>query len=243
MTRSTCTRIPLLFYLLLVLPFAVPVHAGEDPGPHPFHTFRTVDLDDPHEVFRTIQSRIRNVSIFCASFSEEKELDALSRTITNKGFVIFARDRGLFRAVRDPFDSRQLITKDGLVVEKTPDGTRRKKLESGSAPRQFLDSLYMVFSGNFSEFKDRFRVELKIKKSKGDNNDEDTWILRLHPADEKMKQFFSRMKIQGTGKKLTYFKLHKDNGDITRTTFSNPSYPDELSEKQVERFRSMYKEK
>lgn len=225
--------------LIFLLPAAFTVEAN-DQTERPFRRFKTINLDDPDPLFKQIQSRIQNVTNFRAEFTEKKDLDALSRTIQNSGYVLFSRDRGLFRFVQKPFQNRQLITKDGLVVESTPKETRRKKLKPGSPPRQFLDALYMVFSGNFSDFKNLFRTELKIRKKSGEKHSRTHhWTLRLQPGEASMKKFFSQMIIKGRGKHLTSFSLHRDNGDTTRTTFRNHSYPDKLSDEQVEQFRSL----
>lgn len=216
-----------------------------------FETFTTIDPSNPPEVFQNIQSRIQDISHFRAEFREKKKLSALSRTVRNQGVVLFDRERGLYRHVQKPFNTRQLITRDGLVVEKSPNHQRRKRLKPGSAPRLFLDSLYLVFSGQFSDFDDQFQIELKLKsntdnadsKPNGTDSDEGPhWFLRLKPDARKMKNFFSRMVIEGKGKQLKSFTMHRDNGDTTRTTFSSITYPDQLSEQQTSRFRSMKKE-
>ncbi len=229
------------FALILALVIGTrDVHSENQESTERFGEYNTVNLSDPPPLFQHIQSRLQEVSYFRAEFTEEKSLEALSRTIQNKGFVLFARDRGLFRQVTEPFSKKQLITDKGLVIEKTPEGTRRRKLEPGSAPRQFLDALYLVFSGNFDDFQDRFQVELKVTPaSDSGNTSSPEWYLRLTPADGRMEKFFSRMIIEGRGNGLTSFTLEKQNGDSTHTTFTRQSYPDSLSEKQTSKFRSM----
>jgi outer membrane lipoprotein-sorting protein len=241
-----------LCVLLLLAIGCMPSFADQDQNDEQtFDSYTTIDPANPPDAFQQIQSGIQKISHFRAEFREEKKLSALSRSVRNSGYVLFDRERGLYRHVKRPFNTRQLITRDGLVVEKSDGNNRRKRLKPGSAPRLFLDSLYLVFSGRFSDFDEQFQIELKLNESENDNashqgttekEEEPHWFLRLTPDGEKMKNFFSRMIIEGKGKQLKSFSMHRDNGDTTRTTFSNITYPDTLSEEQRSRFRSMKNE-
>lgn len=238
--------------------------AQDSSSEQPFSEFRALDFDEPPAPFQKVLSQFQSVDVFRAKFVETRHIKALRKPLKNRGYVLFSRKHGLLRRIEKPMQSDQLISKKGVIVERTPDRTRRRKLESGTPPRKFIDSLFYIFSGEFEKFDRNFDVFIKIDESpedrgRAEKEDEEKeknggkdnqsapeqgksavkWTLGLKPGTDQIKKLLDRIVIEGRGKHLVTLNIFKNNGDRFFSSFENHSYPDRLTEDQKKTFRSL----
>jgi len=224
--------IPVIALIVLVGPNRYASGQDDPSKSTPFSSYTPISDENPPPPFQKIRTRFRNVSVFRASFSEKRIVEDLTKPIQTSGYVVFARKLGVFRHIETPFTSDQFFSDDGVVIEETRDGIQRKKLQPGSPERAFMDALFQMFSGHFTDFARRFNLFFKEKEN-------DAWSIGMTPATSRLKEFLKRIRIEGSGKTLRALHVYQANGDVFRTTFEGYRFLDKLPSSAEKRIRKL----
>ncbi len=162
-------------------------------------------------------------------FREVKHLRSLQQPLRSRGFMIYARERGLYRRITEPIVQEQLITPEGVLVERSASGdTQRLRLSAGGG-RKMVTSVFSIFSGHFDALRQRGRLTL--------SGDTGSWSLTYDLNENRFP--LKTVSMRGSGRTLRGMSMLYDGGDSTVTTFSEVEFKDRLSRREAQLFGSL----
>jgi outer membrane lipoprotein-sorting protein len=150
-----------------------------------------------------------------ARFREEKHMTLLVDPIVSHGDIAFAPPDRLRRHVTDPVESLMLI-RDGEMVIRDPEGTRRIDLASQPMVKIFVDGIMRLLAGDL----DGLRSHYRMRFDPGDGGPAAQWSLRLEPTVSPLDGVIASLSFTGRGRALSELIVVETSGDETRTRFS-----------------------
>lgn len=211
------------FVLLVLLPVARPLPAAEV-FDHP------VEMDSPPVAVTEVIDGLQSVPVVRAHFTERRFMQSLTRPLTSKGILVFARGEGLYRQVIQPVKQTQFVGPEGMVVERYPDGDVNRMDLSGRSSGRFVGLTFDLFAGRVGDLESSMRFFFRDRG--------DSWTLGIKPGPE-MQQFVKQLTMTGAGRRIDRMTMVHASGDTTVTTFSRITISDTLTKKQKAVFRSL----
>lgn len=153
-------------------------------------------------------------------FVQEKQLSFMEQKMMSSGELYFSGTDKLRWAYVKPYDYAILMVKDQLVI--IDEGqVNETKLGKNPSFKKVQQLLTQTLKGDFASQKDMFNQEIL-------ENDL-YYRIKLMPKDPTMKEFVSQMDVFFTKKDFMLASFIMDeNGDTTRTIFSNQKINKEL---------------
>lgn len=179
---------------------------------------------DTASFLKDLSQRLQSIQRARFSFRTKKYLHTLNRPLQLEGFMTFAREHGLHRHVTEPLEQEQLITPDGNLIERQPDGSLRRRSLDDSPAGTFFTGLYGLFAGNLSALNAAGRVSLEGNRA--------GWTLQFVPDSSQPRVRLPTLRIQGHHALVQRLVVVRDAGDSTVTELSpistNEPLPDEV---------------
>ncbi len=150
---------------------------------------------------------------FSGTFTEVKTSGILARSVELQGELIYHAPAYLEKHIRQPYDERQIIDGDRVIVDNADDGQRRE-LSLGTVPelKIVVDSLRATLAGNLDALRQNYRVT-SVPAAVG-------WHLRLTPRDAELEETLREIHIQGQDAHIREFRIVQTAGGESRVTIN-----------------------
>jgi len=150
---------------------------------------------------------------FHGHFKEEKISGILAQSLELEGELSYRAPAYLEKHIRKPYDERQIIDGDQVIIENSTDGQRRV-LSLGTVPelKIVVDSLRATLAGNLKALQENYRVS-RLPEADG-------WHLRLRPRDEELGETLREIHIQGRGQHIGEFRIVQTGGGESRVVIT-----------------------
>ena len=165
---------------------------------------------EPPLEIEVLMRRLASTEGVVAEFRQVKELALLQVPIESRGTMIFIPPRCLAWETTSPGTSRLVI--EGQSV-RFHDATSAQDVDLSQdlIARGFVESFVVLWSGDYEAMKKQYEVDFRSEK--------DGWRLVLTPRAARMREFITRIELQGTSGPPERMVLHEAGGDRTTTTF------------------------
>ena len=181
------------------------------------------EMKNPSFFKQKFQEATRNTQTIEASFIQEKNLSVLSEKIISKGRFLFKKEKKLRWEYTTPFRYLILLNNGTMVIQ---DEDKKSKIDiRNNKMFSQINSIIMgCIQGNL------FNDEKKFAPTFFEDNG--SFLVKLRPLEETLKEYLSEIWIYFDKKDLTVtrIEMHEPSGDETRIEFTgtklNTSIPD-----------------
>ncbi len=148
-------------------------------------------------------ARVKSAS---AQFVERKTLRVLEAPLVSSGTLLYVAPDQVEKITVLPERERIAISGDKLIIE-GGSGERPRTLSLANAPEiaAFVESIRATLAGDLLALDRFYRVELAGGPA--------SWRLDLTPRAEKLAQLVHRIRISGSGEKITAVETDEGDGD------------------------------
>ncbi len=176
------------------------------------------------ELVASLRQRFAGKADWSASFSQEKNLPALSRPLRSSGRLLISRQDGLLWQQEKPFASSVAINAKSLVQRDSRN--RRSEIKASDQPMlaAFAGTFAALFAADLKELEKQFTVKAGGKA--------DAWTLELLPKDAEMAKGLRRILVEG-GVSIHQVTLEDPAGSLSKIVLSDEKA---LSPEEAARF-------
>jgi hypothetical protein len=148
-------------------------------------------------------ARVKSAS---AQFVERKTLRVLDAPLVSSGTLLYVAPDQVEKITVLPERERIAISGDKLTIE-GGGAERPRTLSLANAPElaAFVESIRATLAGDLAALERFYRVELAGGPA--------SWKLELTPRAEKLAQLVRRIRISGSGEKITAVETDEADGD------------------------------
>ena len=172
------------------------------------------------EAFTVTCAALAEHPVVKGSFEQEKVLSRLNRSLKSSGNFIIAAGQGMVWETLLPFASTLVLGRD-YFAQSRPGGEANLVSAAGNETFiRFAEIISAVFSGNSQGLLGNFEVFYSGSPS--------LWELGLLPKDKTFAVFALKITMKGDAA-LKSILINELNGDSTRYTMSDQSYPPGLN--------------
>lgn len=139
------------------------------------------------------------------SFKQLKYLAELEQPLVSTGHFVMAAGKGLIWQVKNPVQTKLLITRDYLVRHTNGQRVAHINAEDQPALRVVAAVLLAVFQTDLEQLKQYFEIDKK-------QVDSNQWRMTLDPANAGVAKFIECIRVQG-GDHIRRIEIHQPNGD------------------------------
>jgi outer membrane lipoprotein-sorting protein len=160
---------------------------------------------------------LREVKTAKAQFVERKDLAALTAPLRSSGTLVYVAPAHLEKHTLKPSPESLVLEGDRLTIAKIEGGPSRVlNLPDYPVLWAFVESIRSTLAGDLGTLNRFYRVELSGKESQ--------WRLALRPAEAKMRDVVSEIRIEGRGTWIASISVLEAGGDrSTMTMTRDPS--------------------
>jgi hypothetical protein len=177
--------------------------------------------------FREICALLSEHPVIKGTFEQEKTINSLNRSLISRGNFIIAADLGMAWETLKPFPST-LVTGRDFLIQSRPGGQKTKLDARGNETfLRLAGVISSVFSGNSQGLLDNF--EIFFTEGGGGGTEGSPWEMGLIPLDTSIRLFAARISMTGD-RAIRLILIREQNGDTTRYSLSDHSYPPLLSD-------------
>lgn len=183
------------------------------------------------ESFDSVCNKLAKHANTVGNFTQVKRINAAKRSLKSSGTFIFSLDGIMWKTLK-PFPSIMAI---GItsIIQTAPDG---KKTVIDVSKNQIFKSIAVtlssVFSGNAEALYTNFSVAYDIQQNR--------WKADLTPKDSTVAAVMKTLIISGTVNTetatLDTIVMAESSGDIITYTFTDQTYPQELTDAEKANF-------
>ena len=161
------------------------------------------------------------------NFEQERTLNRLNRSLKSSGNFLITAQLGMVWDTVSPFPSTLTLGRN-FLIQSRPGGQRTVLSAQGNETfLRMADVISTVFSGNARGLLDNFEVYYVGNVS--------SWELGLIPLDRAINSFAERIVMNGDTVIRT-IQISEQNGDSTKYSLSNHSFPAELNVQELALF-------
>jgi len=145
---------------------------------------------------------LSQISYSEASYTEEKHIDMLDVPITRYGRLVYgAPDRLEWHQKQSSF-----IVRGSEVTIRNGDSSRSLPLDQVPRARVFIDSFRATLSGDLALLREHYALDYEPGEA-------GHWQIRLEPRDAALRQFITRIRLDGKGDRLVSVHVDENSGD------------------------------
>jgi hypothetical protein len=154
------------------------------------------------------------------AFTQRRQLPELDRAIESSGRFAYSRERGLVWQVREPVESRLVITDAGIYQDGEP--------VSASGAMRAVEPIFRgLFGGEVDGLRRHFRVET-ANTDEASTGEASRWRLRLAPESDPLARAIARVELAGAAEPASLLLVGADGGR-TAITFRDIRHPERLA--------------
>jgi outer membrane lipoprotein carrier protein LolA len=153
-----------------------------------------------------LMATLAHVKSASAQFVERKTLRVLEAPLVSSGTLLYVAPDQVEKITVLPERERIAISGDKLTIE-GGSGERPRTFSLANAPEiaAFVESIRATLAGDLPALDRFYRVELAGGPA--------SWRLELTPRAEKLAQLVHRIRISGSGEKITAVETDETDGD------------------------------
>jgi hypothetical protein len=177
----------------------------------------------------TIQQKIdKPQPVFKSTFTQTRQLVGVKKLLTEEGFLLVDKARGVIWETEKPLLNTVRITKDEIRL--TSNGEVLSDMNANEEPVVGIVSnmLFAMFSGNLAALQNFFNVEGR--------RDGDNWQLNFTPKEKGLAQVIRSLTLIGDDDVRQVIMVNA-SGDRSEIKFSHTQYFDRLSADDAKLFQ------
>ncbi len=149
---------------------------------------------------------------FVGEFKEYKTSGLLAHTLELEGQLIYRAPAYLEKHIHKPYDERQIIDGDQVILEHAGEPRRTLSLTSVPEMKIVVDSLRATLAGDAAALRANYRVQ-KLAQADG-------WHLRLTPRDAAVEESVREIHISGNDIGIREFRIVQTAGGESRVVIA-----------------------
>jgi hypothetical protein len=157
-----------------------------------------------------LMARLASVRAATANFVERRYQQMLTEPQQSSGRLVYVAPDKLQKDVLQPATERMMVDGGTLVVEREGDRPRRLALEDYPAIGAIIESVRGTLAGDLLALERHYRVSLEGSAA--------GWTIVLDPADAKLREFVTAIRISGREGKVERIVTQEAGGDRTETS-------------------------
>jgi outer membrane lipoprotein-sorting protein len=157
-----------------------------------------------------LMARLASVRAATGSFVERRYQQMLTEPQQSSGRLVYVAPDKLQKDVLQPSTERMMVDGGMLVVEREGDRPRRLALEDYPAIGAIIESVRGTLAGDLPALERHYRVSLEGSAA--------GWTIVLDPADAKLREFVTAVRISGREGKVERIVTEEAGGDRTETS-------------------------
>ncbi len=179
--------------------------------------------DAPIEI-EELMRRLASTEGVIAEFRQVKELALLQMPIESRGTMHFIPPGCMAWKTTHPGTSR-LVIEGQSVRFRDATSAQDVDLSQDLIARGFVESFVVLWSGDHEAMKRQYEVDFRSGKN--------GWRLVLTPRAARMREFITRIELEGGSGPPERMVLHEAGGDTTTTTFESIEVDHRFSPEEI----------
>lgn len=189
-----------------------------------------VSPSDAVTLMEDIAGRLSSAPVIAGRFEQSKTIHGFKNPLISSGVFIIARDQGIFWHTQLPFESKLTVTPERISSQQD-DGAVNTLVGPGgeAALRTVNELLFAIMTANLHVLAERFEIA-------GQSHQGENWTLDLVPRDAMLRQWLSRVELQGDAY-VQKVVLHEKQGDRSVIVLNGHDASQSLRKSDAQRFQ------
>jgi hypothetical protein len=160
---------------------------------------------------------LSQVRVSRSIFRDEKKLAGLTQPIVSRGTLLYVAPDRLEKHTTEPIREEIVVDGDRLTYVRPAENLRRTiGLDRAPELRGLVEAIRGTLAGDLGTLRRYYSLGFEGSPEEG-------WRLTMVPLDERVRGFFTAVKIDGLGARLQSVETIEPNGDVSRMTIESDS--------------------